>query len=226
MLEFLDIKEINAMGKRIIALVLAFVLMLAMSACSGNSDPVNTGSNETSGNNQTESTGKPDNNEGDSKIELSQSLMFAGYNIYYPVDASKNSSDYGNLLGNEKYCLLVEAPSTAGVVLNTTKLSEAPGLCEQYVFETLEHKVRSLFDFDSTTQSTTSSEEVTYNGVKMLLIDGEFTNTKTSKKITYSAIYLLAGDSNNIPVYIVGVPMTDGENVTAIVKAMAQKISK
>lgn len=60
----------------------------------------------------------------------------------------------------------------------------------------------------------------------MLLIDGELTNTKTSKKITYSAIYLLAGDTNNIPVYIVGIPMTDGENVTAIVKAMAQKISK
>ena len=217
------------MLKKIISLLLVFVLALSLVACGNNDSNVDT-PNTTDGQNTQTSSG--DNSSGDknvgdtANVDLSQTFTFMGYNIAYPSDASKNSSDYGNLIGTSDYCLVVEAPSTAGIILEASSIDEAPSMCEEYVFDTLEHKVRSLFDFDSTSQNIKTSTEVTYNGIKMLMVSGSFTNESTKAEVDFSAIYLLAGDNGNIPVYIVGVPMVENYDVSEIVETIAKNIKK
>lgn len=216
------------MLKKVLSLLLIAMLTLALSACGNNDVPDDSGKTSQQGSQAgtVDSSHKNDENNNDSKVELTQNLTFMGYSISYPADADKNTSDYGNLIGNSDYCVIVEAPSTAGIILETNNISDAPALCEEYVLETLEHKIRSLFDFDSTTQNITSSNEVTHNGIKMLMVEGTFTNGTSNTTTDFSAIYLLAGDNGNIPVYIVGVPMSANYDVSDVVEAIAQNIKK
>ena len=86
--------------------------------------------------------------------------------------------------------------------------------------------MRSVFDDGSTTQKITNSTEKNYNGINMLLTEGTLTNDRNGTTVEFSAIYLLAGDNGNLPVYIVGVPMNNDFNVADMVEAVAQNIKK
>lgn len=217
------------MAKRLISLLLVFIMTISLVACGNDDTPDNQDQTNQQGSSQVDTTDNSSDNDTSNtsdKIELSQTLTFMGYNISYPGDVSKNPSDYGNLVGDANYILIVEAPSIAGKVLDVTNISDAPTACEEYIAHTLEHKMRSVFDDGSTTQKITKSSEQTYNGINMLLTEGTFTNDRNGTTIEFSAIYLLAGDNGNLPVYIVGVPMSDGYDVASIVEAVAQNIKK
>ncbi len=216
------------MVKKIISLLLVMILVFALSACGNNEVPDDTNDTEQQGSQSEneDNTNEDDKSDTNAKVDLSQTLTFMGYNISYPEDASTNPSDYGNLVGDSNYILIVEAPSIAGKVFDVTDISDAPVVCEEYVAHTLEHKMRSIFDDDSTSQKVNKTTEVTYNGIKMLLTEGTFTNDRNGTSVDFSAIYLLAGDKGNVPVYIIGVPMNDGFDVDNIVKTVAQNIKK
>lgn len=215
--------------KKVMALFIAIVMMLSLIACGDKTldNPV-TDSRQTNPQSNTEGSESSNGatNESDTNVELNQTLTFMGYNIFYPGEEGSNSSDYGNLVGDSNYVLIVEAPSTAGIILEVTDLSDAPAVCEEYITHTLEHTMRSVFDTDSTSQKIEESAEVTYNGIEMLMTEGTFTNDRNGTTKKFSAIYLLAGENGNLPVYIVGIPMSDGYDVAGIVEAVAQNIKK
>lgn len=217
------------MLKKIISLLLVFVLMLSLVACGKNDSDVDTSNmadvqNTQTGKGNNFSEGGKDNDS--ANVDLSQTYAFMGYNIACPSDVNDRESDYGSLIGTSDYCLVVEAPSTAGIMLETNNINDAPSMCEKYIFKTLEHKVRSLFDFDSTSQNIKDSTVITYNGIEMLMVKGTFTNEEKKREVDFSAIYLLAGDNGNLPVYIVGIPMTENYDVSKIVEAIAKNIKK
>lgn len=217
------------MFKKIISLLVVFAFIPSLVACGNNNLYVDTPNTPDEQNTQTSrgdnfSEEKKDNDS--ANMDLSQTYTFMGYNIAYPSDANDRDSDYGSLIGTSDYCLVVEAPSTAGIMLEINNINDAPSMCEKYIFETLEHKVRSLFDFDSTSQNIKDSTVITYNGIEMLMVKGTFTNEEKKREVDFSAIYLLAGDNGNLPVYIVGIPMTENYDVSKIVEAIAKNIKK
>lgn len=217
------------MFKKIILLLVVFAFIPSLVACGNNNLYVDAPNTPDEQNTQTSrgdnfSEGKKDNDS--ANVDLSQTYAFMGYNIAYPSDANDSDSDYGSLIGTSDYCLVVEAPSTAGIMLETNNINDAPSMCEKYIFETLEHDVRSLFDFDSTSQNIKDSTVITYNGIEMLMVKGTFTNEEKKREVDFSAIYLLAGDNGNLPVYIVGIPMTENYDVSKIVDAIAKNIKK
>lgn len=217
------------MLKKIISLLLVFVLMLSLAACGKNDSNVDTSNMADVQNTQ---TGKGNNfsereKDNDSvNMDLSQTYTFMGYNIACPSDVRDRDSDYGSLIGTSDYCLVVEAPSTAGIMLEINNINDAPSICEKYIFKTLEHDIRSLFDFDSTSQNIKDSTVITYNGIEMLMVKGIFINEEKKTEVDFSAIYLLAGENGNRPVYIVGIPMTENYDVSKIVEAIAKNIKK
>lgn len=217
------------MFKKIISMLVVFAFIPSLVACGNNNLYVDTPNTPDEQNTQTSrgdnfSEEKKDNDS--ANMDLSQTYTFMGYNIAYPSDANDRDSDYGSLIGTSDYCLVVEAPSTAGIMLEINNINDAPSMCEKYIFETLEHKVRSLFDFDSTSQNIKDSTVITYNGIEMLMVKGTFTNEEKKREVDFSAIYLLAGDNGNLPVYIVGIPMTENYDVSKIVEAIAKNIKK
>lgn len=217
------------MFKKIISLLLVFAFIPSLVACGNNNLYVDTPNTPDEQNTQTSrgdnfSEGEKDNDS--ANVDLSQTDTFMGYNIAYPSDANDSDSDYGSLIGTSDYCLVVEAPSTAGIMLETNNINDAPSMCEKYIFKTLENQVRSLFDFDSTSQNIKDSTVITYNGIEMLMVKGTFTNEEKKREVDFSAIYLLAGDNGNLPVYIVGIPMTENYDVSKIVEAIAKNIKK
>ena len=217
------------MFKKIGFLVLFFIFTLSLVACGNNNLYVDTPNTPDEQNTQTSrgdnfSEGEKDNDS--ANVDLSQTYTFMGYNIACPSDVRDRESDYGSLIGTSDYCLVVEAPSTAGIMLETNNINDAPSMCEKYIFKTLEHDVRSLFDFDSTSQNIKDSTVITYNGIEMLMVKGTFTNEEKKREVDFSAIYLLAGDNGNRPVYIVGIPMTENYDVSKIVETIAKNIKK
>lgn len=217
------------MAKRLITLLVVFIMAISLAACGNSETPDNPGNTNQQGSSQggtTDSTVNHDKTNTNDKVELSQTLTFMGYNISYQGDARKEPSDYGNLVGDSNYVLIIEAPAIAGKVLDVTNISDAPAACEEYLAHTLEHTMRSVFDYGSTTQKITKSSEQTYNGINMLMTEGTLTNDRNGTTVEFSAIYLLSGDNGNHPVYIVGIPMSDGFDVDSIVEAVAQNIKK
>lgn len=176
------------------------------------------------------STNKDNTNTGSNSstnLNFSQTMKFVGYNIAYPSDASKNSSDYGWLVGTSEYTIIVEAPATAGIIKEVSNINDTPAIVEQYIFETLEHKVRSLFDFDSTEQIIKGTSKTTKNGIEMLRTEGVFKNTRDNTEVEFVSYYLLAGENGNIPVYIVGIPMKNSTvSVKEIIDQMSSHITK
>lgn len=209
------------MFRKIGFLVLIFIFTLSFVAC---------GNNTISGHNsKTDSSDNFSDGEKDKEsvnVGLPQIYTFMGYNIACPSDVNDRDSDYGSLIGTSDYCLVVEAPSTAGIMLEINNINDAPSMCEKYIFETLEHKVRSLFDFDSTSQNIKDSTVITYNGIEMLMVKGTFTNEEKKREVDFSAIYLLSGDNGTLPVYIIGIPMDENYDVSGIVETIAKNIKK
>ena len=209
------------MFRKIGFLVLIFIFTLSFVACGNNTISEHNSKTDNGDKSSDEKKDKESVN-----VDLPQIYTFMGYNIAYPSDVNDSDSDYGSLIGTSDYCLVVEAPSTAGIMLEINDINDAPSMCEKYIFETLEHDVRSLFDFDSTSQNIKDSTVITYNGIEMLMVKGTFTNEEKKKDVDFSAIYLLAGDNGNLPVYIVGIPMTENYDVSEIVETIAKNIKK
>lgn len=203
--------------KKILLSILCAIMIVGIAGC-GNSN--NTDLNENNDNlNNSENQ--------NSKTDFSNKLTFMGYDISYPSDAGKNSSDYGNLLGTSEYIVIVEAPSTAGILKEVTNINDAPKVVEEYVLSTLEHKVRSLFNFDSTEQIIEKTTKTTKNGIEMLRAEGVFKNTRDNTEVEFVSYYLLAGDNGNMPVYLVGIPMKDSTiSINNIMDEMSSHITK
>ena len=203
--------------KKILLSILCAIMIVGIAGC-GNSN--NTDLNE---NNDNLNNSENQNN----KTAFSNKLTFMGYDISYPSDAGKNSSDYGNLLGTSEYIVIVEAPSTAGILKEVSNINDAPKSVEEYVISTLEHKVRSLFNFDSTEQIIEKTTKTTRNGIEMLRAEGVFKNTRDNTEVEFVAYYLLAGDNGNMPVYLVGIPMKDSPiSINNIMDEMSSHITK
>lgn len=161
------------------------------------------------------------------KTNFSNKLTFMGYTISYPNDAQKNPSDYGNLIGTNEYVVIIESPSIAGIINEVSDINDVPKVVEEYVISTLEHKVRSLFNFDSTEQITEKTTKTTKNGIEMLRAEGVFKNTRDNTEVEFVAYYLLAGDNGTMPVYLVAISMKDSTvSVSKIMDDIASNITK
>lgn len=209
-------------NKIILSIFCCLSVLLVAIGCGNQNIDTNTNNNSSLTNNNENSSENQSN-----KTDYSNQLTFMGYKISYPSDAGKNSSDYGNLIGTSEYIVIIEAPSTAGIINEVSDINEAPAKVEQYVFETLEHKVRSLFNFDSTEQIIKTTSKTNKNGVEMLRTEGVFINTTDNTEIEFVAYYLLAGDNGNMPVYLVGIPMKDSTiSIDKIMDEMSSYITK
>jgi len=83
-----------------------------------------------------------------------------------------------------------------------------------------------IFTHGNTTQTVDKSSQVTYNGIDMLLVEGTFINEYKQTTTAYSAIYLLTGENGKYPVYIIGIPIKDGIDVSDTIKSIAENITK
>lgn len=203
--------------KKILLSILCAIMIVGVAGCGNSNNTDLTENNDNLNNSENQN----------SKNDFSNKLTFMGYDISYPSDAGKNSSDYGNLLGTSEYIVIVEAPSTAGILKEVSNINDAPKVVEEYVLSTLEHKVRSLFNFDSTEQITEKITKTTKNGIEMLRAEGVFKNTRDNTEVEFVAYYLLAGDNGNMPVYLVGIPMKDSPiSINDIMDEMSSHITK
>ena len=209
------------MLKKIVSLFMITILACTLVACG--TDATGKADDTSSKSSQNEKSDTKE--ESKSKVELSHQMTFMGYDIaYVKRDGSTHTvSTCGKIVGDTEYAIIIEAPSIIGEFIEVQDINDAPELCQEFLFETLEHDCGSFFDYDSTTQEITSKEEVTYNDVNMLLVEGTFTNTKQNRVFPYSAIYLLSGDTGNLPVYLVGFPTVDGYDVSEIMDTIAKE---
>ncbi len=213
------------MIKKIISLLMVATLASAFVACGKDDTAGAEDTNPKSSQSEKDDTKEEDKNDDKddkSDIELSQTMTFMGYDISYQGKDGHSVTSYGKAVGDSNYCLVVEAPSIIGEMIDVQNINDAPELCEEYVISSLEDNIGYLFDYESTTQEITSKKEVTYNDVNMLLVEGTFTNTAESKTYDYSAIYLLSGDEGNLPVYLIALPMVDGYDVSDIMDTIAK----
>lgn len=206
--------------KIILSLMCGFLMLGCTTGCGNEENNINNEYNNNNANNSENENGK---------TIFSNKLTFMGYTISYPNDAQKNPSDYGNLIGTNEneYVVIIEAPSIAGIINEVSDINDVPKVVEEYVISTLEHKVRSLFNFDSTEQITEKTTKTTKNGIEMLRAEGVFKNTRDNTEVEFVAYYLLAGDNGTMPVYLVAIPMKDSTvSVSKIMDDIASTITK
>ena len=201
------------MLKKIISFLMVAILAFTLVACEGNSGDTNSKSAQSE---QKKNTYQPD-------VNLEHKMFFSDYEINYPGEGTQKTTLYGKYVEASDYSVLIEAPSMLGDYVKAEDINDAPTVCEEYVTNTLEEKFNSMFTPDSTTQEIKNKEEVTYNGIDMLIVDGTFTNTADDKTYDFSAVYFLKGVSNNLPVYIVAVPTVDGCDVSVVIDKMAKE---
>jgi len=215
------------MYKKIIALLLVLVLAVALVACGNNNtsdDPNNNSQNTQAGDVENENNNNNKENNDKGKTNLSQTLTFMGYKIGYPEGVSMSNSDYGQTFRfNSEIAVLIEAPSVAGVMLDVKSLDDVVSTSEEYVVKTFENTVRELFSFGATTQNVARSEKKTINGIEMLRVEGEFSNTAKNTTIAYVGYYFLLDTD---PVYIVGVPMNENASADEFIDQIANSIKK
>lgn len=206
------------MKKIVLSLICGSLIIGLVTGCG---DKENNSNNENDNNNINNSENQ------NNKTNLSNKLTFVGYNISYPGDASIEPEDYGKIIGTNDYVVFIGAPSVAGIMLNAKDVNEAPELCEQYIIKRLEGRIRSLFDYDSTEQVINKSSKTTKNGIEMLRTEGVFKNTKNNTEIEFVSYYLLAGNNDNFPVYLVAIPMKDSTvSIGKIMDDIASNITK
>lgn len=204
--------------KIILSLICTFLMLGCVTGCGNKENNINDEYNNNNVNNSENENGK---------TNFSNKYTFMGYTISYPNDAQKDTSDYGDLIGTNEYVVIIEAPSTAGIINEVSDIDDAPKVVEEYVLSTLEHKVRSLFSFDSTEQITEKTTKTTKNGIEMIRAEGVFKNTEDNTEVEFVAYYLLAGDNGTIPVYLVGIPMKNSTvSVNKIMDDIASNITK
>lgn len=212
------------MTKKIISLLIVLAMVFSLAACGNdaNTDEPKNDATQSSQSGTTDDT-NGDENQKDS-LNLSQTLTFMGYKIKYPEGVSLSNSDYGQTFRyNSEIAMLIEAPSVAGVMLDVNSLDSVVTSSEEYVIKTFENTVRELFSFGATTQSVTSSQKKTINGIEMVRVEGTFTNTAKNTTISYIGYYFLL-DSD--PIYIVGVPMKESVSVENLIDQIANSVTK
>ena len=184
------------------------------------------GSNTNVDNNN--STTNNSNNSETSK-EFTCSMKFMGYNIPCNHESTSDSShfnnvDYGYLLGFDDFMVVVGAPSIAGIRLNLNNIEEAPTKTNEYLFHTLEHTVRTMFHYDTTTNTISKQEIKTINGINMLRTIGTLNNSYNNMSYEYVAYYLMV---ENNPVYFLALPWQNTtKSVSNFMDNYAENITK
>lgn len=208
------------MKKKIFLRVLCCGLLIGLSTGCGNS-------NETLNN---KSNNNIETNNSESSKEFSYSMKFMGYNIPCKSKPTILDSryvrdvDYGYFLGFDDFIVVVGAPSIAGIMLNLNNIEEAPSKTNEYLFKTLEHEMRSKFDFDTTTNTISKQEIKTINGISMLRTAGTLNNSDNNTSYEYVAYYLMV---KNRPIYFVGIPDNNAnKSVSEFMDNYAKSITK
>jgi len=213
------------MRKRLFILFILTSIMTMFIAC-GNNAQQNEGDIGSSNKNSESELDDRNEDLDDDKTNYSQSFMFMGYNFYYSDNIDMSTTNYGKILGDEECVVIVEAPSEAGIVLELNDVNDVPNACQEYLFNTLEGTIRSLFQFDKTEQVIETSSVVTINGIKMLRVEGVFNNVEDNTSVPYVGCYFLGGPDNNRPLYAVGVAMDETADVESFMDEFAKQIKK
>lgn len=159
--------------------------------------------------------------------------VFMGYQFRYPesVELELNGDGY-SFRYHTNIAALVQVPADSFLFTkNITDLNEAPVASEKYVFEKLETSVSELFDPDTTTQTITSSEVRTINGIEMLRVEGFFTNTQKERDVPFVGYYFFteitpAFQTFSTPFYVIGIPLDDETDVASFMDEFAEGITK
>lgn len=212
--------------KKIFVLVIVAISLLAFSACGNEGAPIESDTSSEKNTVVSESVESQSEEIGNEKINFSQTFLFMGYNIYYPEGIGLSTTDYGKIFEYEECCIIVEAPSVAGIMLDISNVNDVPNACQEYVFNTLEGTIRALFAFEKTEQVIQTSSVVTINEIEMLRVEGVFKNIEENKEIPYVAYYFLGGPAGNRPVYVVGIGMDETASIQEFMDAFAQQIKK
>ena len=216
------------MKKKILAIMLSVIMVFVFAACgdsespqksegSGSKDSPNSNieSRQDSG---TEVVGGKTNSD-DEMEKFSETLTFMGFNFNYPQSVNVQDYTYGYTFRyNTDICVLLEAPSKAGVLMDITDINDTVTASEQYVFKTLESRTAELFDVGTTIQTVTNSEVKTINDIEMLRVEGFFTNTWHEIDVPYVGYYFLMDTD---PIYFVAVSINEDVTVDAFIDEFA-----
>lgn len=209
--------------KKLLALALAALLMCSMAACDTGIGP-NPTEAPPQDTNPSASVPQSGENQTPDTIDFSQIVKIVGFKIGCPSNADVWDTDYGmSFWYQSKIAVLIEAPSTAGIMLDNTKLEDAAIVSKEYVIKSLETTVQDKFDFGSTEQTITKSEVKTINGIEVLRVEGVFKNTMQDTTIEFVGYYFL---SKTRPVYIVGIPRKEDVSVAPLIDGMAHTITR
>ncbi|MCH5341453.1 MAG: RNA polymerase sigma factor [Acetatifactor sp.] len=166
-------------------------------------------------------------------VEGKKEEVFMGYQFQYPesVELELNGDGY-YFRYHTDIAALVQVPVDSFLFSkNITDLKEAPAASEKYVFEKLETSVSELFDPDATTQTITSSEVMTINGIKMLRVEGIFTNTQKERDVQFVGYYFFteitpAFQTFSTPFYVIGIPLNDEADAASFIDEFAEGITR
>lgn len=214
--------------KKIFTLILAGLLIFALAACDTEETPVQSSDDavvEDVDVNDDESSENDATASNEQDISYDQSMDFNGYKIGYPDGAITNISDYGELMDYEEFVLVIEAPSTVGIMLDVASVEDAPSVCEEYLMNTLEGRIRKLFDYDKTVQEIVKSEVVDNNGIEMLRTEGMLKNTYENTETEYVGYYFMS--NSGYPIYMIGFSIEETDaSVAEFVDGIAENITK
>lgn len=174
--------------------------------------------------NESDKGDKP-NTEDKGSADLKELFPFMGYTFNCPEEIATKACNNGYIMEYKGCLLFVEAPATTGNMVEVTDLEAAPEACKESIYQTIEGITHYLFDAGTTEQKIDSTKVVENNGIQMLRAEGEFYNSYEDTHVSCVVYYFLAGDSNNLPVYMYGFS-TEGKDVTAVVDEMAGYIKK
>ena len=218
--------------KKIFVLVIVAISLLAFSACGNEGAPDEKGSHQVGESSSKDNTSEEESNvkgsEDDTTMQndFSQRISFLGYDFGCPQEAALLATSYGNMFTYEKCGIFIEAPSSAGVMLDVSEIKDSATICQEYVIKSLERSARALFAAGQTEQHIDKSTTVTVNEIEMLRVEGTFKNTKDNTSISYVAYYFLGGPAGNRPVYAVGIGMDETASIQEFMDEFAQQIKK
>lgn len=166
-------------------------------------------------------------------MEGKKQKVFMGYHFQYPESAEVEvSSDGYSLRYQTNIAAVVQVPVDVFLFSqDLTDLNDAISASEKYVIAELSASVSELFDPDTTSQTITSRESRTINGIEMLRVEGYFTNTKKDHDVGFVGYYFFtevtpAFRTFNNPYYVIGIPLDDEADVASFIDEFAEGITK